>query len=95
MAFKQRFTSDSDIEDLFTDVAADYGLLMIKSRVCGSGVCDGQRSSLMIQLQSVSESLFTLIICTDLTLISSDLSDTSVIKIPSNSVSLVCFNISA
>ncbi len=27
----------------------------IKSRVCGSGVCDGQRSSLMIQLQSVSE----------------------------------------
>ncbi|KTG34161.1 hypothetical protein cypCar_00045920 [Cyprinus carpio] len=34
---------------------------MIKSRVCGAGVCDGQRSSL-IQLQSVSESPISTII---------------------------------
>ena len=77
-------------EDLFTVAAAD-GLQFINSRVCVSGVCDGQRSSLMIQLQSVSESLFKLNICTDLTLISSDFSDESVIKIPSNKIICVVY----
>ncbi len=38
----------------------------------------------MIQSQSVSESLITLIICTDLTLISSDFSDENVIIIQSH-----------
>ncbi len=66
----------------------------MKSRVCDSDVSDGQISSLVVQLQSVSESLSTinkLNICTNKTDISSDLSDASVIKIPSNSIVLACF----
>ncbi|XDV23841.1 hypothetical protein PO909_028226 [Leuciscus waleckii] len=51
----------------------------------------------MIQLQSVSESLsifITLNICTDKTEISTDLSNSSVIKIPFNLFLLVCLNTS-
>ncbi|XDV23492.1 hypothetical protein PO909_028053, partial [Leuciscus waleckii] len=40
----------------------------------------------MIQLQSVSESLFTLIICTGFIGISSDFSDESVVKIPRHQI---------
>ncbi|XDV23586.1 hypothetical protein PO909_028107, partial [Leuciscus waleckii] len=86
--------SDGNTEDLFTVAASDKDLQFIFSRVCVSDVCDGQRSSLMIQLQSVSESLFTLIICTDLTLISTDLCDASASKIPFNLFLLVCLNTS-
>ncbi len=55
---------DRHFEYLFKSAAADQKF--VETRVWRCDVCDDQRSSLMIQLQSVSESLFTLIICTDL-----------------------------
>jgi len=82
-----------NIEDIYTDSAAVDDIHFIKSRVCVSGVHDGQRSSLMIQLQSVSESLcafITLNICTGIIEISIDLSDVIAIKIPFNIFLLVC-----
>jgi len=72
-------------EDLFTVVPAAAVLQFINSRVCDSDVHDGQRSSLMIQLQSVSESpstIFTLIFCTGVFGMSIDTSDENLIKIP-------------
>ncbi len=83
---------DRHFEYLFKSAAADQKF--VETRVWRCDVCDDQRSSLMIQLQSVSESLFTLIICTDLTLIDNDLSNAIVIKIPLDSLLLVYFNIS-
>ncbi len=46
----------------------------------------------MIQFQSVSESLFTLNICTGKTLISIDLSDANIIAIPFNIFQVDWFN---
>ncbi|XDV24173.1 hypothetical protein PO909_028422 [Leuciscus waleckii] len=51
-------TIDSNTESVY-DLCPD----LIISRVCGSGICDGQRSSLMIQPQSVSESPIRTIMC--------------------------------
>uniref|UniRef100_A0A8C1LFH4 Uncharacterized protein n=1 Tax=Cyprinus carpio TaxID=7962 RepID=A0A8C1LFH4_CYPCA len=51
----------------------------------------------MAHLRSVSESLSTFItlnICTDITEISSDLSDANVLKIPLNRFLFFCFNTS-
>ncbi|XDV23979.1 hypothetical protein PO909_028302, partial [Leuciscus waleckii] len=55
-------TIDSNIVSVFFHyfVTDSY---QIKSRVFSFGVCDGQRSSLMIQLQSVSESPIRTIMC--------------------------------
>jgi len=44
-------------------LSAANDLEFIKSRVSVCGVCDDQRSSLMVQLQSVSESPTSTIIC--------------------------------
>ncbi len=53
-------TIDSKTECVERCLCSAAGYL-IKSRVCGSGVCDAQRSSL-IQLQSVSESPISTVI---------------------------------
>ncbi len=85
------------MEDFVTAAAASDDFQFIFPRVCGSGVCGGQRSSLMIQFQSVSESLsacITLNICTDKSEISTDLSDARAAEIPLNIFLLVCFNTS-
>ncbi len=73
-------------------VFAAYDFQYIFPSVCGSSGHDGQRSSLFVQLQPVSESLFTLVICTDITEISSDLCDASAAEIPLNILLLVCFH---
>ncbi len=67
-------TIDSKIERVERCLCS-FAVYFIKSRVCGSGVCDGQRSSL-IQLQSVSESPISIIIIkTAVIVLSVDLSD--------------------
>ena len=55
-------TVDSNSESVYGHSAAADGHFIF-SRVCGAGVHDGQRSSLIIQLQSVSESPIRTIIC--------------------------------
>ncbi len=75
------------MEDFVTAAAASDDFQFIFPRVCLCDVHDGQRSSLMIQFQSVSESLsacITLNICADLTEISTDLSDARAAEIPLN-----------
>ncbi len=85
------------MEDFVTAAAASDDFQFIFPRVCGCDVHDGQRSSLIVQFQSVSESLsacITLNICTDKSEISTDLSDARAAEIPLNIFLLVCFNTS-
>ncbi len=85
------------MEDFVTAAAASDDFQFIFPRVSGCDVHDGQRSSLIVQFQSVSESLslsITLNLCTDKTEISTDLSDARAAIIPLNIFLLLCFNTS-